>query len=182
MFYFACFPSSIVYIASSINATKIWQQWRRQQQKMFSDCKFEFFSLNYSCFIKLYLIVSVFFVSVFTINIRISIKPVPHRRVRRPSKLWFRCTAPPQRVTNLKAPKSVDHMCYDEATTTNEEAPNLVASYFFAGAAATNITIQVFDADDDLFFEHHDGRPQDLTIVIQKVKATTRVEPWLSTL
>ena len=73
-------------------------------------------------------------------------------------------------------------MCYDEATTTNEEAPNLVASYFFAGAAATNITIQVFDADDDLVFEHHDGRPQDLTIVIQKVKATTRVEPWLSTL
>ena len=60
LFCFACFPSSIVYIASSINATKIWQQWRRQQQKMFSDCKFEFFSLNYSCFIKLYLIVSVF--------------------------------------------------------------------------------------------------------------------------
>ena len=71
---------------------------------------------------------------------------------------------------------TVDKECYDDANA------NLVASYFFAGAAATNITIQVFDADDDLVFEHHDGRPQDLTIVIQKVKATTRVEPWLSTL
>ena len=66
---------------------------------------------------------------------------------------------------------TVDKECYDDANA------NLVASYFFAGDAATQITLQVFPVEDVLVFENHDGRPQELTVVIRD-----GVEPWLSTL